>query len=80
MNIKKRISTCQVLNYLIISRIKIDMYEKDVLDKWIRQIQTGQLNPEAIGLGSNKDAAIEKLRSEINKVSCKKAVVTVKQV
>lgn len=56
------------------------MYEKDVLDKWIRQIQTGQLNPEAIGLGSNKDAAIEKLRSEINKVSCKKAVVTVKQV
>lgn len=55
------------------------MYEKDVLEKWIKQIQKGQLNPEAIGLGNDRDAAIEKLRSEINKVSSKKAIVTVKK-
>ena len=55
------------------------MYEKDVLERWVTQIQKGQLNPDAIGLGNDKDIAIEKLRSEINKISHKKNIVTVKQ-
>lgn len=55
------------------------MYERDVLEKWIKQIQRGQLEPDAIGLGSDKDKAIEKLRSEINKISYKKPIVDLKQ-
>ena len=55
------------------------MYERDVLEKWIKQIQKGQLEPAAIGLDSDKDKAIEKLRSEINKISYKKPNVNVKQ-
>lgn len=48
------------------------MYEKDVLEKWLKQIQKDQLNPEAIGLGKDKEKAIEKLRNEINNLSFKK--------
>jgi len=56
-----------------------DMHEKDVLEKWIRQIQRGQLNPDAIGLGTDKDKAIEKLRIELNKIPYKQPIVTSKQ-
>ncbi len=55
------------------------MYEKTLLEKWIKQIQSNQLNPEAIGLGVDKDKAVEKLRSEINKISFNKPMVSVKQ-
>ena len=55
------------------------MYEKDVLEKWLRQIQKGQLNPEALGLDSDRDKAIEKLRSEINKLSYNRPLVNIKQ-
>ena len=55
------------------------MYEKDVLEKWLKQIQKGQLNPEAIGLGSDRDKAIENLKSKINKLSYNKPLVNIKQ-
>ena len=55
------------------------MYEKDVLEKWLKQIQKGQLNPEAVGLGQDRDKAIDKLRSEINKLSYNKPLVNIKQ-
>ena len=54
------------------------MYEKDVLEKWVRQIQKGQIKPEALGLDSDKDKAIEKLRFEINKLTYKKPIFTIK--
>jgi len=44
------------------------MYEKQVLEKWLKQIQAGELNPDALGLGTDKDKAIEKIRGEINKL------------
>jgi len=56
------------------------MYEKKVLEKWLKQIQSGELNPDAVGLGKDKDKAVEKLRMEINKLSFKKnTVLEVKQ-
>jgi len=44
------------------------MYEKKVLEKWLKQIKSGELNPDAIGLGTDKDKAIDKIRSELNKL------------
>jgi len=55
------------------------MDEKKVLEKWLKQIISGELNPDAIGLGKDKDKAIEKIRSELNKLSTKKPVIIVKQ-
>jgi hypothetical protein len=54
------------------------MNENELLEKWIKQIQRGQLNPDALGLGPDKDKAIEKLKSEINKISSKSKLVTIK--
>ena len=44
------------------------MYEKKVLEKWLKQIKSGELNPDAVGLGTNKNEAIEKIRKELNKL------------
>jgi len=42
------------------------MYEKKVLEKWLEQIKSGELNPEFIGLGTDKEQAIKKLQSQIS--------------
>jgi len=42
------------------------MYEKKVLQKWLEQIKLGELNPEFIGLGSDKERAIKKLQNQLN--------------
>ena len=55
------------------------MYEKKVLEKWLKQIKSGELNPDAIGLGKDKDKAIEKIRNELNKIASNKPIITVKQ-
>lgn len=55
------------------------MYEKKVLEKWLKQIQSDEINPEALGLGKDKDKAIEKIRGELNKIQSNKPLVTIKQ-
>lgn len=55
------------------------MYEKKVLEKWLKQIKSGELNPDVIGLGKDKDKAIEKIRSQLEKVTTNKTVITIKQ-
>ena len=45
------------------------MYEKQVLEKWLKQISSGEINPEALDLGSDKDKAIQKLKNQINQIS-----------
>lgn len=43
------------------------MNERKTLEKWIKQIKAEELNPEFIGLGPNKDQAIKKLQSQLEK-------------
>ena len=45
------------------------MNETKVLERWLRQIKSGELNPDAVGLGTDRDKAIEKIRSELNKLA-----------
>jgi len=44
------------------------MFERKVLEKWLKQIKSDELNPDAIGLGCDKEKAIEKIRNELNKL------------
>ena len=49
-------------------------YEKKILEKWIAQINSGEVSPEFLGLGNNKEKALNKLKSQINdlqKTECK---------
>ena len=54
------------------------MNEKKILEKWLKQIKSGELNPDAIGLGEDRNKAIEKINSELNKLSHNKTVLSVK--
>ena len=42
------------------------MYEKKVLQKWLEQLKKGELNPEVIGFGSDREQAIKKLQNQLN--------------
>jgi len=48
------------------------LYQKQVLEKWLKQIKSDEINPEALGLGSNKEKAIEKIKNQINQISVMK--------
>ena len=41
------------------------MYQKKVLEKWIKQIMSGEISPEFLGLGNNKEKALETLKNQI---------------
>jgi len=41
------------------------MQQKHLLEKWISQIESGEINPEGIGLGADKQKAISKLKNQI---------------
>jgi hypothetical protein len=45
------------------------LYEKQVLEKWLKQISNGEIDPEFLGLGSDKDNAIKKLKNQITQIS-----------
>jgi len=45
------------------------MDQKKVLEKWLRQIKNGEINPSALGLGNDREKAIQKLQNEIKKLS-----------
>jgi len=50
------------------------MYEKQILEKWLNQLKTDQLNPEFVGAGLNKEQAIKKLQNQLNKLSHNKPI------
>jgi hypothetical protein len=54
------------------------MDQKQVLEKWLKQLQKGEITPDAIGLDTDKEEAIKQLKHEINKITIVKTVETVK--
>jgi hypothetical protein len=53
-------------------RVDAQMYEKQILEKWINQIKNDQLSPEFVGEGLNKEQAIKKLQEQLNKLNFNK--------
>ena len=45
------------------------MDQKKVIEKWLEQIKLNEIQPEALGLNSDKDKAIETLRNQLNQLS-----------
>ena len=50
------------------------MDQKLVLEKWLKQIRNGEINPSALGLGNDRGKAIEKLESELKKMSSSRSI------
>ena len=40
--------------------------EKLQLEKWLRDIKSGELNPEFLSLGNDREKAIKKLQNQID--------------
>jgi hypothetical protein len=51
------------------------MYEKQILEKWLYQLKNDQLSPEFVGVGFDKEKAIQKLQNQLNKLSYNKPVM-----
>jgi len=37
-----------------------------VLEKWLKQIKSGEINPEVLGYESDKEKAMKQIRQQIN--------------
>jgi len=38
------------------------------LERWLRQLKKNEISPDAIGLGPDKDKALQYIRSELEKI------------
>jgi hypothetical protein len=56
-------------------RVDAQMYEKQILEKWLNQIKNDQLSPEFVGAGLDKEQAIKKLQEQLTKLSYNKPVI-----
>ncbi|MBU0496527.1 MAG: hypothetical protein KKC68_04250 [Candidatus Thermoplasmatota archaeon] len=41
------------------------LYEKQILEKWMKQIRSGEVNPEVFGFSSDRDKAIETIKNRL---------------
>ena len=46
----------------------VNLDEKKVLEKWLKQIKSDEISPEFIGLGLDKQEAINKLNKQIAEI------------
>lgn len=44
-------------------------YQKQILEKWVRQLKNNEIQPEALGLGSDRTNAISSLTDELNRLA-----------
>lgn len=54
------------------------MDQKQILEKWLKQLQKGEITPDALDLDTDKEEAIKHLKHEINKLTIVKTVEAVK--
>jgi len=50
------------------------MDQQKVIEKWLRQIRDGEINPSALGLGNDKEKAMEKLQNQLKKLSSSRSI------
>ncbi|MDG6228789.1 MAG: hypothetical protein QCH96_02355 [Candidatus Thermoplasmatota archaeon] len=46
-------------------------YQKQILEKWLRQLKNNEIDPEALDLGSDRSKAIASLTDELNRIANK---------
>lgn len=40
-----------------------------MIEKWMKQIRTGEISPQALGLGDDKDRALVQLKNQLDKIN-----------
>lgn len=45
------------------------MNQKQVLERWLRQLKKNEISPDAIGLGPDKEQALRHIREELEKIT-----------
>lgn len=45
------------------------MDQKQVLERWLRQLKNNEISPDAIGLGPDKEQAMRHIREEFAKIT-----------
>ena len=56
------------------------MDQKQVLERWLRQLKKNEISPDAVGLGPDKEQAMRYIREELGKIEVmEKKQVSVKQ-
>jgi hypothetical protein len=44
------------------------MDQKQVLERWLRQLKKDEISPDAVGLGPDKEQALRYIREELEKI------------
>jgi hypothetical protein len=44
------------------------MDQKQVLERWLRQLKKNEISPDAVGLGPDKEKALQFIREELEKI------------
>jgi predicted phosphatase len=44
------------------------MDQKQVLERWLRQLKKNEISPDAVGLGTDKEQAMRHIREELGKI------------
>jgi hypothetical protein len=47
----------------------VTVYQKQVLEKWLRQLKNNEIQPEALGLDSDRAKAISSLTEQLNRLA-----------
>jgi hypothetical protein len=56
------------------------MDQKQVLERWLRQLKKNEISPDAVGLGPDKEQAMRYIRDELGKIEAiEKKQVSAKQ-
>lgn len=42
--------------------------QQEYLEKWLRQLRENKIAPEGLGLGNNREKAIQNLQNQLNKL------------
>ena len=45
------------------------MDQKQVLERWLRQLKKNEISPDAVGLGPDKEQALRHIREELEKIA-----------
>lgn len=45
------------------------MDQKQILERWLRQLKNDEISPDAIGLGPDKEQAMRHIREELAKIA-----------
>jgi hypothetical protein len=44
------------------------MNQKQVLERWLRQLKKNEISPDAVGLGPDREKALQFIREELRKI------------